>query len=61
MLDQLVSDPFLRSAVTEVFFEMHYDSVHMEMYFGHPKTKYLDVIDLFTDLRSSGMHIHYWP
>ena len=40
---------------------LQYDHADMALAFGHPNATWIEVKQLFTELRSSGLRLHYWP
>ncbi|GAB4815494.1 hypothetical protein N2152v2_002540 [Parachlorella kessleri] len=61
LIDQIRGDPVAKSMIAEMHFEMHYDHADMALAFGHPNATWIEVKQLFTELRSSGLRLHYWP
>lgn len=62
-IEAIASDPQLRASISEMMFEMHYDSVHMAPWFGDigKGTSWVQVLELLRALRDAGLRIHYWP
>lgn len=61
IITQVLHDEQLRGLVSEVVFEMHYYHPDMEQWFRRPKTQWVDVVNMFNQLRSAGVRVHYWP
>lgn len=47
--------------ISEMMFEMHYDSRDMQRYFGSPNMSYVEVLETFRHFREIGIFLHYWP
>lgn len=65
-IDQIEKDAKLKERISEMMFEMHYNSpVIWDEFFvyagsGFDKT-WQQVFEQFESLRKSGLRIHYWP
>jgi hypothetical protein len=58
IVSAILADPALLSAVSEMFFEMHFRS---RIFGDGMQFSWADVMNEFTKLRQKGLHIHYWP
>ena len=59
---EIEADADLIGAIGEMFYEMHYDHIEMEPYFGMGNMhKLQDVTAVFGRLRAKGLLLHYWP
>ena len=61
IMNYILNDEILLSMISEMMFEMHYDSPYMRAYFGSPSTSYSDVLETFREFRKRGLFLHYWP
>ena len=61
LMKEIEINSTVRSMIGEMMFEMHYNSTDMLRYFGMPPTTYVEVLQLFHELRKSGLRLHYWP
>lgn len=59
----LKDNKILRGMIAEMMFEMHYDSPHVNQWFGDSggKTQWSEVLAMFSFLRKHGLRLHYWP
>jgi hypothetical protein len=62
-IKSIKKDQRLLGSISEIMFEMHYNSPHVNQWFGESggKTHWIDVLELFYGLRKRGLRIHYWP
>lgn len=61
ILGEIHADKDAINMISELFFEMHYDSVAMARWFKHPNQTYLGTLEYITSLRNDGVRLHYWP
>jgi hypothetical protein len=61
ILKEIHADKDAFYMISELFFEMHYDSIPMSPWFHHPNQTYLATLEYMTGLRNDGIRIHYWP
>ena len=56
-------DDSLVKMIGEMMFEMHYNSTHVNQWFGYSggNKTWHDVMNLFQSLRHRGLRLHYWP
>ncbi|KAI8107450.1 hypothetical protein M9435_002479 [Picochlorum sp. BPE23] len=61
VMKEIMEDEHLQHIISELMFEMHYDSPDMERYFGKPNMSYINVLETFRSCRQKGIFLHYWP
>lgn len=63
LVDQIQSNPYSKEMISEMMFEMHYSSPHVNHWFGAlgQGKSWKDVLQTFTALRQAGIRVHYWP
>lgn len=55
-------DPGVTDKIAEFFFEQHFDIAEMRSNFGTGlTTKLPEVLQLFHEVRNTGLRLHYWP
>ena len=61
-MEQLRRNVDILDMVAEMYFEQHFDVPEMHKYFHYKlTTKLADVQQLFSEFRSKGLRLHYWP
>ena len=61
LVNQIMNDERLRSTISEMFIETHYDSKQMAPWFGRQATSHAAALAEMVRLRSLGLRLHYWP
>ena len=52
----------VKHLIGEIYFEKHFDDAEMHPYFGEGlKSNLYDVLNMFRQMRQSGLRLHYWP
>lgn len=60
-MEEIRKDKDLKSIISELMFEMHYDSRDMRPYFLRPNMSYIETLETLRAFRESGVFLHYWP
>ena len=60
-MEEIRSNKKWGKMISEMMFEMHYNSRDMQRYFGSPKMSYVEVLETFRQFREIGIFLHYWP
>lgn len=61
IMKEIERDTELRGMISELMFEMHYNSRDMQLYFGTPSMSYIETFETMRQFREMGLFLHYWP
>lgn len=62
-MHHILNSPALIGRISEMMFEMHYNSQNVNQWFGPTggTTQWAEVFTMFAHLRQQGLALHYWP
>jgi hypothetical protein len=61
IMEEIRRDASLQKMISEIMFEMHYNSRDMRQFFGEPNMSYAGTLETLKQFRELGVFLHYWP